>query len=453
MILIAGTDLVTAADLEQRLKRLGYNVTGMAATAAQVAALVSANPPDLIAADLDLHTPGFEQSLDSLCIPVVWTGQGNETSPSPARLFKPFEDREIRAVLDLTLSHWRTERALRKSEAKYRKLHESMRDAFVSVALTGEILEYNAAYRAMLGYSDEELMRLTFMDLTPPRWHESEAVIVRDHILKLGASPVYEKEYQRKDGTVFPVELRAFLIRDDAGKPASIWGIARDITERKEAELVLLRSLDEKEVLLKEVHHRVKNNLQIVTSLLSLQAARLHDPALTAALLETGNRVRSMALLHETLYQSGNLAALNFSTYLRNLCAHLARSFGPESGARVRLDVRLGEVHLDLDRAISCGLLVNELICNAFKHGYPGERSGCLTVALRQDPAGIHIKIADDGAGLPPELDLRQARTLGMRLVNSLAAQLHGVLDIQSTPGAGAAITVTIPPAPPAQRA
>jgi PAS domain S-box-containing protein len=139
----------------------------------------------------------------------------------------------------LLLQRQRTEAALRKSEIKYRRLHESMADAFVSVDMTGRIQEFNASYQAMLGYSADELHQLTYVDLTPEKWHAFEAEIVRDQILRHSFSGVYEKEYRRKDGTVFPVEMRTFLIRDDAGAPEAMWAIVRDITERKLAEAEL----------------------------------------------------------------------------------------------------------------------------------------------------------------------------------------------------------------------
>jgi PAS domain S-box-containing protein len=127
------------------------------------------------------------------------------------------------------------EEALRYSELNYRQLHESMMDAFVSVAMDGQIREFNSAYQNMLGYSEQELRQLSYTDLTPAQWHAFEAGIIAEQVLPRGTSEVYEKEYRRKDGTVFPVELRTFLIRDETGRPASMWAIVRDITERKRA--------------------------------------------------------------------------------------------------------------------------------------------------------------------------------------------------------------------------
>lgn len=161
-------------------------------------------------------------------------------------IIAPVRDGEqIRGIVGLNIDiteYKRAERALLQSETKYRRLHESMRDATVLVDMSGVIQEFNHAYLEMLGYSEDELRRLTYVDLTPARWHSYEAAIVDEQIVVSGYSEVYEKEYRRKDGSVFPVELRTFLIRDDAGQPAAMWAIVRDITERKHAEEALRRA-------------------------------------------------------------------------------------------------------------------------------------------------------------------------------------------------------------------
>jgi PAS domain S-box-containing protein len=151
------------------------------------------------------------------------------------------------ALHDIELKEAReqAEEALRQSEKKYRTLHESMMDAFISVDMAGHIVEFNSVYKNILGYPEEELYNLTYVDITPEKWHASEARIVDEQILERGYSDVYEKEYRKKDGTVFPVELRTFLIRDEAGRPTGMWAVVRDITERKRAEVQLAEQLDE----------------------------------------------------------------------------------------------------------------------------------------------------------------------------------------------------------------
>ncbi|MBI5688074.1 MAG: PAS domain S-box protein [Verrucomicrobia bacterium] len=237
------------------------------------------------------------------------------------------------------------------------------------------------------------------------------------------------------DGRVKHVRERAETFYDSQGRPIRSAGTVQDITEQKRAEDALRASLKEKTVLLKEVHHRVKNNLQIVISLLNLQAVRIRSPEALEAMQETANRVRSMALLHETLYLSQSLARVNFASYIENICSHLFRSYGPKA-ARVRLEPRLENVSIDLDQTVSCGLIVNELVSNALKHAFPEGRSGKITVELQTAPQGeIVLTVADDGVGLPAGLDVHQTETLGHQLVFMLAEKLHGTVDVAQNHG------------------
>jgi two-component sensor histidine kinase len=203
----------------------------------------------------------------------------------------------------------------------------------------------------------------------------------------------------------------------------------------------LQTSLQEKEALLKEIHHRVKNNLQIISSLLNLQTAHLKDPAALTVLAESQNRVRAMGLVHETLYGSENLGRVDVARYLESLCASLFRAFGVDPG-RVRLQLRVADVPLDLDRAIPCGLLVNELVSNSLKYAFPAERRGQVVVELCQSsPGACTLVVADDGVGLPPDLDFRQTSSLGLQLVCGLAQQLGAIVELERTQGARFAIS------------
>jgi len=193
-------------------------------------------------------------------------------------------------------------------------------------------------------------------------------------------------------------------------------------------------SLKEKEVLLKEIHHRVKNNLQIVSSLLKLQAGAIEDPAARAAFHDSEDRVRSMSMIHDRLYQSDDMARIDVAEYLKNLAAHLFRSYGV-SQSRVRLCLELEPVEMGLDAAIPCGLLINELVSNALKHAFPGERSGEVHVTLRRvDDGGIVIAVSDDGVGLPQD-SARGTDSLGLQLVHTLTEQLGGTLHQSAGPG------------------
>ncbi len=205
---------------------------------------------------------------------------------------------------------------------------------------------------------------------------------------------------------------------------------AKEHRDLKRAEEAIRASLEEKIVLLKEVHHRVKNNLQIVVSLLHLQAVRTKNPEALDTLRETGDRIFSMALLHETLYRSQNLARVSFASYTENICNHLFRSYGPKA-VRIKLDLRLKETSVEMDQALSCGLIITELVSNALKHAFPGDRSGRIMIQLQSAPGNqMMLTVADDGAGMPPALDIRQSDTLGHQLVRLLVEKLHGTLEV-----------------------
>ena len=187
--------------------------------------------------------------------------------------------------------------------------------------------------------------------------------------------------------------------------------------------------------MLQEVHHRVKNNLQLISSLLNLQAARVEDKATAERFLDSRNRVRSMAMVHENLYRAGNFARIDMASHIRNLCAHLSRAY-ELSQLNVSLDVRVDDVQLDMNRAVACGMIVNELVSNALKHAFPEGRHGHLSVQLvSDDERGCKLSVSDDGIGLSPDFSIEEADSLGLQLVSDLARQLHASVRQDSDVG------------------
>jgi two-component sensor histidine kinase len=221
-----------------------------------------------------------------------------------------------------------------------------------------------------------------------------------------------------------------YITEKGTGRRTGIATICRDISERKRIDENLKASLKEKEALLKEVHHRVKNNLQLISSLLNLQAARVSDLAVSEQFAESRNRVRSMALVHENLYRAGNFARVAMRSHIQNLCAHLVRAYGMHS-RRVDLVTEVDDLELGLDRAISAGLIINELVSNALKHAFPGGRPGCVRVELKVlDERQCVLTVKDDGIGLPSDFDMGDADSLGLQLAHDLTRQLHGAISV-----------------------
>ena len=214
-----------------------------------------------------------------------------------------------------------------------------------------------------------------------------------------------------------------------------------EIDERQQAQMQLAASLNEKEVLLKEIHHRVKNNLQVISSMLNLQSSTVSNESALGIFQDSQNRVRSMALIHEKLYQSGDLAQIDFCDYVNNLVDYLKRSY---QAPGVQITV-LGEpIFLGIDTAVSCGLILNELISNALKHAFPNRQAGDIVVELvGNQQREISLRVSDNGVGLPPDLDYLQTTSLGLQLVNSLVDQINDHLHFDNT--GGTTFIVTFP--------
>lgn len=246
------------------------------------------------------------------------------------------------------------------------------------------------------------------------------------------------------DGRIRWISNVGNITLDAAGQPIGMYGIQMDITERTHAEAQMRSSLQEKETLLKEIHHRVKNNLQIISSLLSLQADSISDPYAWAQFRDSQSRVRSMALIHERLYRSGSLARIDFATYLHDLVDVLLHTYS-HNAEGVTLQMKTESVLLDIDQATPCGLIVNELISNALKHAFPsGKIGGKIGVEIGRDEAtaAYQLVVWDDGVGIPSEVDVEHTTSLGLQLVSSLARQLGGAITVHTSPGLGTRVVV-----------
>jgi PAS domain S-box-containing protein len=333
---------------------------------------------------------------------------------------------ELEGFIEDITERKRTERALQLTQFA---IDKTIDQAFW-VAPDGRFSYVNEAACAALGYSREELIGMAVPDIDPLFSPENWARHWRE--LKEKGVICFESQHRARDGRVFPVEVRAnYVAFDDKEYNCAF---VTDISERKEAEVQIRASLAEKEVLLKEIHHRVKNNLQVVSSLLFLQAQKIEDPELAAHFTESQNRVYSMALAHEQLYQSKNLAELRLPEYVQSLAGQIEQVFRPEEkavGCRIDVD----DIELDIEQVIPCGLLITELLSNALRHAFPEQRAGTIVVELHQQGESLCLAVRDDGIGLPADLDLVHAKTLGLQLVRALTDQLDGTLELERGPG------------------
>lgn len=250
--------------------------------------------------------------------------------------------------------------------------------------------------------------------------------------IKKGKSFKYEAQLLSADKTYW-LEVFMSPIFDTKGEVTEVSMVAHDSSEKKLISLNISESLKEKEILLKEIHHRVKNNLQVISSILNLQSSFVTDENTLEILQESRNRIRSMAIIHENLYRTEDFSSINFSSYLESLLSNLVSSY--RINEEVILETNLEEVDLVLDQAIPCGLLVNELITNALKYAWKQGEKGTITITLYQVKSIIHLNIFDDGVGLPFNFHEKKVETLGLQLVETLIEQLDGELDVQNENG------------------
>lgn len=330
--------------------------------------------------------------------------------------------------------------AMRKSE---KRLNEAQK-----IAHTGD-WEWNLATNAV--HWSDELYRIYGFEpgsiapdyaLVLARMHpESKDEFLRAIDAALKEDRPFEMDYRffRKDGVEAALHTIGQVIRDASGAPVRMLGIVQDITERKKAEDLIHCSLQEKEVLLKEIHHRVKNNMQVIHSLLNLQAKSIPDKSVRVLFEDARNRVNSMALIHEKLYRSKDLAHVDFREYLQSLIAGIADTYKRQD---VVLSLDMEPVPLDVNVGIPCGLIVNELVSNSFKHAFPEGKGGAIRVGLNNNGKGYHVLIVqDNGAGFPANLDFRNTSSLGLQLVNVLTRQIHGMIELSLNEGTRYCIT------------
>ncbi|HAG81320.1 MAG TPA: hypothetical protein DCL61_09125, partial [Cyanobacteria bacterium UBA12227] len=262
--------------------------------------------------------------------------------------------------------------------------------------------------------------------------------------IEIGEKCDIEFRIVRPDGSIRWMESKGQVVYTEEDEPVRMTGINLDITERKQAEMQIQASLREKEVLLQEIHHRVKNNLQVISSLLDLQSQYIEERSTLDLFRESQNRVKSMALVHEKLYQSQDFASINFIEYIENLTSYLFQVYAVVAGT-IALELNIDKVNLTIDTAIPCGLIISELVSNALKYAFPSGRQGTIQVALRAESGDYYtIVVKDNGIGLPTNLNLKTSKSLGLQLVNVLTEQLEGTLELDCS--SGTEFTIRFPP-------
>jgi PAS domain S-box-containing protein len=351
------------------------------------------------------------------------------------------------------------------TEERYRELVQALPDIIYSLDASGRFIFINDSVAA-LGWNPVELIGKHFSVLLDDEYAKK---VSREHVLKdfrgketgPDAAPKLfderrtgprrtrdlEVKLRRKDDLAVIDEVYGSIIAygevnavgftafgDGPGEPGSV-GIIRDITERKEALRLLDRSLQERDVLLAEIHHRVKNNLQVISSLLNLQSAGIEDTTALTRFADAQMQIQSMALVHEQLYRSDNYASVELERYIPSLCEHLYEAYAVPRD-RIALDIAVDSVSVTMQQAVPTALLLNELISNSLKYAFPDDARGTVHVSLkRTDDGHLQLDVYDDGIGLPDDFDIASSSTLGHTLVTGLSSQLGGDMTMDGSSG------------------
>lgn len=325
------------------------------------------------------------------------------------------------------------QRLIERERDHFADIARTTDDAIIGLSTTMTIETWNAGATKLFGYTQDEVVGRPVTMLAHPLSVEE----LRRTLLLLTAGEHvarYEMVHVRKDGSTFNAAVTMTAISNRNGKVVGLSKVLRDITERTTFENQLKASLQEKEVLLREIHHRVKNNLQVISSLLNLQVSAESSAKIRRELAESQSRIQSMALVHQLLYESRDLGHIDFTDYLRKLSMRLLGTYsvGP---ARIDVVVRGESLPLEIDRAISCGLIVNELVANALEHAFPNGRSGLVEISVARDGSQVLLTVRDDGVGVPPEYTVDRVGTFGLQIARTLTAQLEGTFDIRREAG------------------
>jgi PAS domain S-box-containing protein len=388
--------------------------------------------PAPVAAKLKQHYQDCVNAKETITYEECLLFKGQETYWITS--LTPFldQDSHVYRIVGTSLNITEQKRAQKMLEMQA-VITRNMAEGICLVRATDGIIAYtNPKFEQMFGYESGELIgcHVSIVAYSDENTNAEEVTQqITNTILQQGAA-TYEVHNVKKDGTGFWCQATTSVFEHPEYGTVLV-AVQQDITEHKLAEEHIQTSLREKEVLLKEIHHRVKNNLGIVSSLLQMQCRRTQDPQATAILRDSQNRIASIALVHEKLYRSADLANIDFAQYIPDLTTHLFDSYTVSSNY-IKLNIQV-DASLDIETAIPCGLIINELVSNALKYAFPDNRTGEIQVSLnQQNKYDLILKIRDNGIGLPANFDNKKVKTLGITLVQGLVKQLKGTIEINS---------------------
>ncbi|HEY9597992.1 MAG TPA: histidine kinase dimerization/phosphoacceptor domain -containing protein [Cyanophyceae cyanobacterium] len=456
-ILVVEDDWIIAQDIKTSLEKQGYAVPAIVTTGEEVVQKTIEVQPDLVLIDINLFgenkSLGIAQSIHKICnVPIVFlttaSGKGTiEDQLADIVIIKDATGKVIGAshivkggAFDIT-ERKQAELEIQRSKDLKEAIFNDSADAIFLVDCE-TLLTFDCNHRAVQlfeAHSKDELIGIAGHTLQRQQFTPQELVAIAQEINTTGVWS-REVEYVTKQGNSFWGNLAVKQI-NVASRTINLVRVT-DITKQKQAQEQIKASLKEKEVLLKEIHHRVKNNLQIVKSLLQLQARRTQDREAILVLQDSQNRITSIALVHEKLYRSDDLAKIDFAQYIPDLTAHLFDSY-KVSSTQVVLKLEIDNIVIEIDTAIPCGLIINELVSNSLKYAFPDPKKGEVEVKVQDNNDGtMTLIVQDNGIGIPEEFNIATTQSLGLTLVQGLVEQLEGSLELDRSRGTSFRITI-----------
>jgi len=448
-IMVVDDEASLTAYLEECLEFMGYKVVGRASSGESAVDMAKQFRPDLIL--MDIVMPGKLDGIDAsriinaeMDIPIIFlTAYADDNFIKRAKntapygyIVKPFQEAELKATIEITLSKKEEERRWREEEEKYRFLLENISEGIIAGESRGRVIFWNRGAEAIFGYSSDEAVGKPLTFVMPEEFRRGyqrriNRVISTENLRIIGRR--FEVFGLKKDGSKFPLELS--ISRWRMRKDVFFSCVACDITKRKEADKKVKASLKEKDLLLKEVHHRVKNNLAVIYSLLNLQSKYIKDKQALRMIKESKDRIRSIALIHDDLHLLKGRERIDFANYIRNLVARLFHSYGVDTNLiRYKLDV--DDIFMDIKTAVPCGLIISELVSNSFKYAFKERKEGEIRVDFHRDKHNkFALVVSDSGVGFPEDLDFRSTESLGLQIVTDLVEQLKGTIELDRRGG------------------
>ncbi len=450
-ILVVDDEATITTQLEERLSVMGYDVVGTASSGEEAAGLAEKLCPDIVL--MDIVMPGKLDGIDAarlikenMDIPVVFlTAYGDDRFIERAKdtgphgyILKPYQESALKAAIEIALYNSELMRCLKESEAGWKRLAQNMEDAIILCDANGQIFFWNQGAENLFGFAAEEIVGMPFKQLIS-EGAQNENIQEMERLFTQGESPIsgcwLDLPGVRKDYSRFSMEL--CLTPWEYREESAFIGIVRDVTAYKKAETRFKTSLEEKERLLDDLRRSVQENLNLIYGLIDMQQACLDSRDGLKGMRMGRSRLEALMYAQERVAGTEISHRVDFSEYVQNLISRLIRSYGVDE-ERIIIDLDIEPVPLDIGKAVACGLIISELVSNAFKYAFPDTSlRGCLDIAFHRRDNQYVLKVQDDGTGFPMDQKFPGKNTQGLRVVTDLINHLQGHLRLEREGGAG----------------